>query len=138
MGNVLRLKKHHGVEPLFKNAFGICCSFHPVGGYTLAEVHCRFTGELQASIGVYVRDPASVVIKKMKDRSKEHGEIVFLVAADPPLKYVHLVHTPTPEHREQIMCLLMEDLAIQFDEEVHCIFEWEGKVDTPWTLFDAA
>jgi|APEBP8051073058_1049385.scaffolds.fasta_scaffold01118_8 hypothetical protein len=135
MGTVHQLKKH-GVGPDWHNAFGVCCSFHPAGSYTLVEVHCRFTGELPCSISVYVRDPASVLIKKIKDRSKEHGEIVFLVVADPPLQYVHLVHTPIPDVGERIMCLLTEDLGIQFDEKPHCILEWDGQVDTPWTLFD--
>lgn len=135
MGEVVQLSKPHRIDPAYKGAFGICCSFQEVGAYALAEVQCRFTGELPARIRVYVCDPSGVVIKKVKDRSKEHGEIVFLVAADPPLKYVHLHRTLLQDGTEDIMCLLTEDLPIRLNGNLHCIVEWEGKVETPWTLF---
>ena len=142
MGDVVQLSKRHGLDPAYKGAFGICCSFHnDPGGYTLLEVHCRFTGELPASINVYVRNPESVVVKKIIDRSEEHGEVVFVVAADPPLKYVHLQRLPGQGDLDQIVCYLTEELTIKsvFDgDKLHKLFSWLGHVKTPWTLFEVA
>ena len=136
MGEVLQLPQARGVSAMFEGAFGICCSCHTVGNYKLASVHCRFTGERPATIGVNVRPEANVVIKKMHDFS-ERGEVVFMVATDPPLNHMHLYRSLHDDGSEDVMIVLTEELALKLTGDLHKVLEWDGRVKTPWCLFTA-
>jgi hypothetical protein len=132
MGSVLQFHREDELDPQYKGALGIACTFESAGEYTVAAVHCRVTNDRPVRIDIYVEDPSGVLLKKVKDFSEERGEVVFMIAAR-EITYMHLNYVPGDVGL--IQCMLTP--GIRMAKDLHQILEWEGQPKRSWSAFTA-